>query len=101
MGVDTALEAHAQLAEGGQLGVGAFDDPAMAAQSVVALDALACDPVLDAAQPEMRMAAREVITLVGVQLVGGGAGARRAARQSPARRQPMARRPPSHVGWPR
>jgi hypothetical protein len=45
---DATLERSAQLAEGGQPGVCALDDPAMATKSVVALNASAGDAVLDA-----------------------------------------------------
>ncbi len=53
MSVDAALEAHPELAERRDPGMSAFDDPAMPARAVVALDAPARDPILDAAYPEM------------------------------------------------
>lgn len=74
MRVDSTLEAHAQLAEGGQPGMGTLDHPAMAAQSVIAFDALACNSVLDSSQLDVCMAAREVIALVGVQFFGATPG---------------------------
>lgn len=70
MNVDAPLEASAQLAEGGQPGVCALDDPAMAPKSVVALNAFAGDAVLDATSLEVRVASRVVVTLVRMQLAG-------------------------------
>jgi len=67
--MNASLETHAQLAEGGQPSMRALDHPAMAPESVVALDTPAGDPILDAPAPEMLPAAREVVTLVCMQLV--------------------------------
>jgi hypothetical protein len=69
MSMDAALEANAQLAESGKPGMCTLDDPSMTAEPIVALDASACNPVLDAAQLEMLSAARVVIPFVGMQLV--------------------------------
>lgn len=48
MNIDATLEAGAKLAEGSQPGVSALDDPAVATEPVIALDALASDASLDA-----------------------------------------------------
>jgi len=69
MSMDGALEANAQFAESGKPSMCSFDDPSVAAESIIALDASACNPVLDAAQLEMFSAARVVIPFVGMQLV--------------------------------
>lgn len=68
MGMNASLETHAQLAEGGQSGVCAFDHPAMAPQPIIALNSSAGDPNLDASAPEMLPAACEVVALVRMQL---------------------------------
>lgn len=73
MNVDATLEASAQLAEGGQPGVCALDDPAMATKSVVALNAFAGDAVLDATALEVRAASRVVVPLIRMQFAGPAA----------------------------
>lgn len=70
MNVDAALEAGTQLAEGCQPGMGAFDYPPMASETVIALDAPAGDTVLNTAALEVSTAPGEVITLVRMQLTG-------------------------------
>lgn len=70
MSLGAAFEADAQLAEGCQPGVRSLHHPAMAPQPVVALDAPAGDAALDTSSPEMFPTAREVVALVGMQLVG-------------------------------
>lgn len=67
MNVNATLEASAQLAEGGQPGMGALNDPAMAAQAVIALDPLAGDAILDACAFEVSTASRVVVALVRMQ----------------------------------
>ena len=56
MGVDATLEAHPQLAKGCEPSMGTLDDPAMPAQAVIAVDAPARDPILEATHPEMAAA---------------------------------------------
>ena len=73
MNVDVALEAGAQLAKGRQPGMGALDDPAVAPEPVIALDALAGDAILDASAFEVGTAPRVVIALVCMQLLGPAA----------------------------
>jgi hypothetical protein len=46
MNVNAALKASAQLAESSQLGMGAFDHPAMTLEPVIAFDAFAGNAVL-------------------------------------------------------
>lgn len=70
MNVNAAFKASAQLAERGQPGMGTLNDPAMASQPVVALNASASDPTLNASSPEMRPAAGKVIAFVRVQSPG-------------------------------
>ena len=70
MSLGAAFEADAQLAEGCQPGVRSLHHPAMAPQPVVARDAPAGDAALDTSSPEMFPTAREVVALVGMQLVG-------------------------------
>jgi hypothetical protein len=48
MNADAAFKASAQLAEGSQSGMRAFDNPAVAPESVIAIDAFANDMVIDA-----------------------------------------------------
>ena len=69
MRIDATLKSDAQLAECGQPSVSTIDHPAMLPEPVVALYAAASDAVFDAAQPQLRAAACEVIALVSVQLV--------------------------------
>lgn len=73
MNVNAALEASAQLAEGCEPGVRALDDPAVAPESIIALDTFAGDAVLDTAAFEMGTAARVVVSLVRMQLAGPAA----------------------------
>uniref|UniRef100_C5CKH2 Uncharacterized protein n=1 Tax=Variovorax paradoxus (strain S110) TaxID=543728 RepID=C5CKH2_VARPS len=70
MNVDATLEAGAQLAEGSQLGVGAFDHPAVAPQTTIALDASSSDAVFDASAFEVGTASRVVVTFVRVEFFG-------------------------------
>ena len=70
MAVYSALESHSQLAEGSQPGMSSLDYPAVATQSIIAFDAPARDPILDAAHPEMASATRIVVAFVGMQFVG-------------------------------
>lgn len=74
MGVDAAFEASAQFAEGGDPGMGPFDDPAVRAEAIIAFDALARDSDLDAAAAQMSAATFVVIALVGMKPVGPAAG---------------------------
>jgi hypothetical protein len=60
MGLDAALESHAQLAKSCQLGMRSLDHPAVAPELVVALDAPTGDAVLNATALEMFAAAMEV-----------------------------------------
>ncbi len=69
MEIDAAFKADAQFAHACEPGMGALDDPAMAAQPVVARDPLACDPRNDAALLEEGATAVDVVSLVGVQFV--------------------------------
>ena len=68
MSMDASFETDAQLAEGGQPGMCAFHDPAMASEPVVAFDSSASDSILDASAPEMLPTARKVVALVRMQL---------------------------------
>lgn len=70
MNVDAPFKASAQLAEGGQPCVRTLDYPAVAPEPVVAFNAFAGDAVLDAPALEMRVAARKVVALVGMQFGG-------------------------------
>jgi hypothetical protein len=70
MGIDAALEADTKLAEGGDPGMSAFDHTAMPTEPVFALATLASDAHFDAALVQVLTAAREVVPLVGMQLVG-------------------------------
>lgn len=73
MNVDAALEAGAQLAKGSEPGMGALDNPPMAPEPVIALDAFAGDAILDASALEVGTAPRVVITFVRMQLLGPAA----------------------------
>jgi len=77
MNIDATLEACTQLAEGSQPGVSALDDPAVATEPIIALDASAGDAILDASALEVSTASRVVVTLVRMQFSGP------AARPSP------------------
>lgn len=70
MGGDAALEAHPELAEGGQPRMRALDHPAMTAQALLALDALAGDAHPDATPPQMLPTASAVVGFVRMELVG-------------------------------
>jgi len=63
MNVDTTLEASTQLAEGRQPRVSALNHPAVAPESIIALDALASDAITDSAAPEVSVASRIVVAL--------------------------------------
>ncbi len=76
MNINATLEAGTQFAEGSQPGVSALDDPAVATEPIIALDASAGDAILDASALEMSTASRVVVTLVRMQF------ARPAARPS-------------------
>lgn len=64
------FEADAQLPHACEPGMGAFEDPAMTAQAVVALDPVACNPRTDAALFEEGATPLDVVGLVGMQLAG-------------------------------
>jgi len=64
MSVDAAFEANAQLAKGGKPSMGAFDDPTVTPEAIVALNAFASDAAFDAPAPEMLPATADVIGLV-------------------------------------
>lgn len=68
MAIDAAFETRAQLAHARQPGVGAFHDPAMAPQSIVAFDPHAGDAREDASLLEVIATTVDVMGLVGVQL---------------------------------
>lgn len=68
MNIDAALKAGAQLAEGCEPGVRALDDPAVAAEPIIAFNSFAGDAFLDTAAFEMNAAARVVVSLVRMQL---------------------------------
>lgn len=70
MGVDVTLEAHAQLAVRGEPGMRALDHPSMPSQPVVALDASACNAILDSSPPEMLVAPCESYPLSACSLSG-------------------------------
>jgi len=57
MSIDTSLEAVAQLAEGCQPRIGAFHDPAMVPESVIAFDTFSGDAIHDASALEVCPAA--------------------------------------------
>jgi hypothetical protein len=80
MGLKAALEANAEFAEGGKPGMRTLNDPAMPAESIVALDASASNPILDAAALEVFPATRIVIAFVRVQLVRQAPGPATSAR---------------------
>lgn len=69
MSVDTSLESNAQLAEGSEPGISAFDNPSMAPEPIVALDTPAGNAIDDASVLQMSAATREVVALVRMQLV--------------------------------
>ncbi len=75
MEIDAAFKADAQLVHPCEPGKCALDDPAMTAQTVVALDPLAGDPRNAAALPEVVAAASDVVCLVGVQFVWSASSA--------------------------
>ena len=74
MGRDAALEADPELAEGRQPRMRALDHPAMTAQTLLALDALAGDTHPDAPPPQMLAAAFAVVGFVRMELVGPAPG---------------------------
>mgnify|MGYP003617906766 FL=1 len=67
--IDPAFEASTQLAEGCQPGVCALNHPAMTPEPVIALDATPGNTPRNAKLAQMSAATREVIALVGMQLV--------------------------------
>ena len=73
MNVDAALEAGTQLAEGCQPRVSALNHPAVASESVIALNTSAGNTILDNAALKVRAAAGEVVALVRMQLGGPSA----------------------------
>ncbi len=70
MSIKRTLETNAQLAEAGKPSMRALDNPAMPAEPVVLLDATASNPGNDAPLAQMLPASSEVVSLVGVELVG-------------------------------
>lgn len=79
MNVNATLEAGTQLAEGSQPGVGALDHPVVAPETIIALNALASDAILDPAALEMGAAPHVVVALVRMEFF-----------ESPARPAPLA-----------
>ena len=79
MGGDAAFDANPQLCKAGDSGVRPLDNPAVPTETVIALDALACDSHLDATPAQMRSAASAVIALVSMQLVRPAAWSAREA----------------------
>ena len=79
MGGDAALEADPELAEGRQPRMRALDHPAMTAQTLLALDALAGDARLDAAPTEMLATALAIVGIVRMELAGPAPGPARLA----------------------
>ncbi len=69
MDIEATLETNTELAERGKPGMSAFNNPAMLAEPVVLLDAAAGNSCADASLAQMATAPREVISLVGVELV--------------------------------
>jgi hypothetical protein len=72
--VGVAFVARPQPAEVVEVGEGALDDPALAAQAGAVRDAAAGDHGLDAARPEQPSVLVEVIAAVGQNEVGLGPG---------------------------
>jgi len=73
MNVNATLEAGTQLAKRCQPGMSALDDPPIASEPVIALNASAGDAVSNTAALEVNAALCEVIALVRMQLVGPAA----------------------------
>ncbi len=68
MDIDSTFESDAQLAHACEPRVSAFHNPAMAPQSVVALDSLASDAWRDTPLLEVMAATVDVVGLISVQL---------------------------------
>src|SRR5579884_3717664 len=69
MDVITPLIAHIKAAEVGEPGHGALDHPTDTPQTLAALDADARNAIRDAAAAQVRVAARDVVGLVGMHLL--------------------------------
>jgi len=69
MDVGSSFVANGESAELGQPGQGALDDPAITAESFVAVDATPGDAILDAPPPQGLATAGIIVSLVGMQLV--------------------------------
>lgn len=69
VGVEPALVADCKATKAGEPGESALDDPLVLAEPLTALDATACNSVLDAAAPAATAATAVIIGLVGMQLV--------------------------------
>jgi hypothetical protein len=69
MDVVAPLPAHGQAAELEEPGDGPLGDPSEPAELLARLDPLAGDPVEDAADLQIGMAARDVVGLVGMELL--------------------------------
>lgn len=70
MNVEPALEADAQLAETGNPGVDAFDNPTMPPEPLLAFHPTTRNTCCDAALPQILPAASKVVALVRVQFAG-------------------------------
>ncbi|GAB7534285.1 hypothetical protein BGC_04900 [Burkholderia sp. 3C] len=63
MNVEASFEANPKLAESGELGMRALDDPAMLSESLTAFHAATGDAGLDAALSQITSATSKVIAL--------------------------------------
>src|SRR3954466_5870038 len=72
--VGASLVADGQSTEAAEPGQSAFDDPAMSSQTLAALDAAPGDAIADPSPAQGTRAARQVIGLIGVELVRALAG---------------------------
>jgi len=72
--VGASLVADRQSTEAAEPGQSAFDDPAMSSQTLAALDAAPGDAIADPSPAQGTRAARQVIGLIGVELVRALAG---------------------------
>src|SRR4051794_11307875 len=68
--VGASLIADGEAAEPAEPSQGAFDDPAMAPQTLAAVDAASGDPIANASPAQVPMTARHIISLISVELVG-------------------------------
>lgn len=68
MGIQSPLEACAQLAHGCQPGMSPLDNPAVSSESLLALDAFARNAGLDTPLTQVVAAALAIVSLVGMQL---------------------------------